>query len=371
MRRVGVLFLAGVMLAGSAATGCATSEPAEQANASASRSQSSQAEVESGAATPEPSDSNSPASPSAPVQESTGDAETPRTESGSDPRPVKAPRPVGASLSELAAMLIDPLEEAQKAGIDIQAEFPYQIANPSFPRRPEGSVPSDFGSPGPPPGFVVGYSMCVSASDDEDRWEVDERGEYYERGQYYPLLSASVWAFDSKAHAREYVDSLAPNILDQADQPVRAALPAAGNGAVIWRSGSGQHFKDLALIRRGNLVGEVVTQGFTTDGHGEAIELLARALADQMAQVNPRARPYDAAAVRAAPCPSMLGQLSGRTGPPPIPWSATAGTHPHYATWNPSCGAPPGGTHLGTDRLYTWLPPTTTSRPNTRSPGPN
>ena len=191
----------------------------------------------------------------------------------------------------LAEMLIDPFKETLKAGIDITTEFPYKFANPSFPRVPLRSVPSDFGSPGPPPGLVSGYTRYAAAEDDEDRWELDEDGEYLERGQYAPLLSASVWAFDSKAHAREYVERLAPNILDQADQPVRAALPAAGNEAVLWRSGSGRHFKDLALVRQGNLVGEVVTRGFTTDGYSEAIEPLARALADQMAQVNPRARP--------------------------------------------------------------------------------
>ena len=191
-----------------------------------------------------------------------------------------------------------------------------------------------------------------------------------ERGEYPPSLSASVWAFDSKAHAREYVERLAPNILDQADQPVRAALPAAGNGAVLWRSGSGRHFTDLALMRRGNLVGEVVTAGFTTDGHGEAIEPLARALADQMARVKPRARPYDAAAVLAAPLPIEA-------------WSALGedrSTYPEVGNCGDSyslCevesivwGASSWDAPVDRSALHR-LPPTTTPRPNTRSPGPN
>jgi hypothetical protein len=126
---------------------------------------------------------------------------------------------------------------------------------------PTGDVPC-------PSGFVVGHRRDAGAGD-------NVYGDHMvgERGEYAQWLSASVLAFDSKAHARAYVECLPSKILDQADHPVPAALPAAGNGAVLWRSGSGRHFWDLALIRRGNLVGEVQSRGFTKDGHGEAITL--------------------------------------------------------------------------------------------------
>ena len=159
MRRVGALFVTGVVLAGSAMAGCATSEPAERAGASASPSPSSQVDVESGAATPEPSDSNSPTSPGAPARESTGNGETPWPASGSSPRPVKSPRPAGVSLSELAAMLIDPLEEASKAGIGIRTEYPYQMST----GEPALLGPENFASP--PPGLVLGYSWVAGGGE--------------------------------------------------------------------------------------------------------------------------------------------------------------------------------------------------------------
>jgi probable HAF family extracellular repeat protein len=55
MRRVGALFVSGVVLVVSAVAGCATSEPVGRAGASAPPSPSSRVDVESGAATPEPS----------------------------------------------------------------------------------------------------------------------------------------------------------------------------------------------------------------------------------------------------------------------------------------------------------------------------
>lgn len=280
MRRVGVLFLSVVVLAGSVAGGCATSEPTARASATASPSQSPQEGID-------------PASPSGPPgEESTRNAETPRTDSSSDPYAVEVPPPVGVSLSELEAMVIDPLEELRKAGIDIRVAKPYGMTT----GEGEGLFTQDLSRPWfPSKGLVVGYrrEACTENLIGDD----DPEGE---RGRYAPFLSASVLAFDSTEHAREYVDWQPRG----GDKPVRVPLPPAGAGVVSWRSGSGRHFTDVALIRRENLVGRVVTVGFTTDGHREAIGPLVRALGDQMEQVNPRARPYDAAALLAAPLPS-------------------------------------------------------------------
>ena len=218
---------------------------------------------------------------------------------------VKAPEPVGVSLSELEAMTFDPLEETRTAGIQVRTEAGFEMT----PER--GFVNGSFGILGwlraldgresvrrEIPGFEVGHRQFAWAENMVDDSDGDP-----ERFEYRQFLSVGVLAFDSQAHAREYVDWLPTFALDRADKPARAALVAAGKGAVLWRSGSEGHFLDVALIPRGKLVGEVVTRGFKEDGHRRAIKPLALALADRMADIETRARPYDAARVVAAPLP--------------------------------------------------------------------
>jgi hypothetical protein len=48
-------------------------------------------------------------------------------DASSDPYAVEVPAPVGVSLSELEAMVIDPFEELRKAGIEITIEEPYGL----------------------------------------------------------------------------------------------------------------------------------------------------------------------------------------------------------------------------------------------------
>jgi hypothetical protein len=239
------------------------------------------------------------------AQERAGNAETAESgDAGSDPLPVGASRPIGVSLSELEAMTLDPLEESRRAGIDVRVDPPYGMTSwRDFVKDSDAlswwlQDVSDESRPAIP-GFVVEYRQWARAENMSD----DSKGNA-EREKYRQLLSASVLAFDSRAHAREYVDWLPTVALDRADKPARAELEAAGKGAVIWRSGSEGHFLDVSLIPRGNLVGQVVTRGFKTDGHRGTVKPLARALAERMTDVAPHPHAKGTAGVLAAPLPS-------------------------------------------------------------------
>lgn len=273
MRRYGASVLIAVVVAALATTGCAPSEPGDRTGAPASASV--RADVESRTPSPEPTivpDGPGSTSPSVAAEESAGNAETTEPDAGRDQPAVKAPRPVGVSLSELEAMTLDPLEESRMAGIDVRTEPRYgmtpgrgfvqddHIVTWWVPELTSDDYPAI-------PGFVVGYRQFAYAENGSD----DSKGDA-EREKYRQFLSVGVLAFNNEAQAREYVDWLPAFALDRADKPDRASLEAARMGAVLWRSSAKGHFLDVALIPQGNLVGEVVTRGFDADGHGGAIK---------------------------------------------------------------------------------------------------
>ena len=213
---------------------------------------------------------------------------------------------LGITPQELESMVFDPWE-ASGLPVEVTEEPPW------FPMWWSGDVPNDYLADLLTPdedssheceilagfGRVMGYHRDVTTDNEVSELEG-------EAALAQPAILASVHLFQTEAGASAFLrwlpDHARPHVGDPADRQTQP-LPEAGTDAVLVSNSSKWGHEDLALVRRGTIVGEVTVVGPKGRAPDAPASALAVALAERIESAPRTGRPYDIGQMMSAPMP--------------------------------------------------------------------
>jgi hypothetical protein len=210
-----------------------------------------------------------------------------------------APVELGISLQEVAAMTVDPGDLEEFTG-DVWIHESMFLDNFEFGTGwPEGCQAAEV------LGRVTGHMQSLTN---------------YEAAQgevATPQVLSTVHLFQTAAGAKAYMrwvpeaqpwpcpmcTGMMGGPVSLTEQPVTETLAGAGAGGVLIHMRSEQGARDVALVRDGTVVGEVIVTGPSGRLPEIDIAALAARQATQISTVEPTGEPYDVMQVMSAPLP--------------------------------------------------------------------